>query len=205
MATTNPRCATSHAFPSDADDAPCTLCGWTFAELAEALRTTDAQISADAAVQAVNASVSARTVFPRRNSTYQLEVPSDHPSEEADRLVALLPDRYGSGVLLDPFRAFIRFRVADDDAARALAARLTDHPGAVLHTGLAVHRREITIRPLPYGLRLGEHLTDGYGLWRVDAGGLTDLAGNCDWTWEAVAANGGLGILHYPDAAENHR
>ena len=68
-------------------------------------------------------------------------------------------------------------------------------------------RPEDLARPpsLPYGLHLGQHLTDGEGLWRVGVKGLIDLAGDCDWDWDAVEANGGLGILRPPGSAENYR
>lgn len=77
----------------------------------------------------------------RRTSTYTFEVETEAPNDVADILVEnCITEVYASGVMIQPKRAFIRFRASSDEVARGIVSRITDAPG-VLHTGYGVNHR----------------------------------------------------------------
>lgn len=80
----------------------------------------------------------------RRTSVYTFETLTEVPMEAADVLRDnCIADVAASGVMVNPKRAFVRFRASSDDDARGIADRLTDAPGT-LHTGYGVNHRVVS-------------------------------------------------------------
>lgn len=81
----------------------------------------------------------------RRTSVYTYDVPAVDPNATADEMLTYCygPTITGAGVSYG--HAYVRIRVADDISAMSATRLLRSHfPDGTLHTGVGIHRREVT-------------------------------------------------------------